>query len=190
VSEACSEAAIAQRSPAGDLPAGIQEHVRFGATGAVIDAALTVEDWSALVGYLARLDNGVPWWIGDVLVFGEHVYGSKYAAAAEATGLTLKTLKNYAWVARSVPAENRDPALPWSIHREVARLDAVEQRAWLSDAKDHAWTTDDLKRELTAALHRQRERPSFEAISSDEQGQLDRVRVTCPNCEHAFAVAL
>jgi len=182
-------------SPAGDLPPELRESVHFSATGVEIDAALAIDSWSALISHLGTIEAGVPWWIGDALVFGDHAYGSKYADAVESTGLRLQTLKNYAWVARSVPPKNRDAALPWRLHREIARLDPRQQRAWLKRAKAGGWATDDLRRELVAAKHREEETPEFDAVTEDEQGQLDemttegqtdRKQTKCPKCGHRF----
>src|SRR4051812_38054331 len=112
----------ASRSPVGDLSDRLREQVEFTDVALLIDESLSIWSWTDLVARLGMLESSIPWWIGDALVFGEHTYGSKYADAVEATGRSLQTLKNYAWVARSVPLENRDPALPWSLYREVARL--------------------------------------------------------------------
>jgi len=187
-SRSCSGAGqpVAVRSPAGDLPDHLFESVEFTDIGVTIDASLPVESWSALIAHLGRLEAGIPWWIGDALVFGEHAYGSKYADAVEATGRSLKTLKNYAWVARSVPSENRDANQPWRMYREIARLTPPEQRDWLARAKAKNWTVDDLRRELVAAKHHEKPTRDFDPTSGDEQGRLDRVMVKCPRCDHRF----
>lgn len=176
-------------SLAGDLPDDLREKVTLTAVSAVFDGSLSIGSWSTAVARLSSLESSVPWWIGDALVFGESSYGNKYADAVEATGRSLKTLKNYAWVSRAVPVENRDPALPWRLYREVARLDAAEQRVWLDRARSEGWIADDLRRELTAAQHRAQDTPTFEPTPEHEQGRLDRLaaaEVECPNCSHRF----
>jgi len=182
----CSSSPAAGRSPAGDLSEELQGKVDFTAVGAVVAASLPIKSWSVLVAHLGRLEASIPWWLGDVLVFGEHTYGSKYAEVVEATGYAIQTLKNYAWVARSVPVENRDPQLPWRLHREVARLNPRAQREWLDRVRAKGWTTDDLRRELAAAKHREKETPDFKPTSAQDQGRLDRVKIQCPNCQHRF----
>jgi hypothetical protein len=177
---------LASRSPAGDLPEEVLKQVEFTEVGLVLDPALSISSWTDLMAHLGRVEARIPWWIGDALAFGQHTYGSKYADAVEATGRSLQTLKNYAWVARSVPVENRDPNLPWRLYREVARLDPAQQREWIAQARDETWTADDLRRELTAASNREQGTPDFDPVPADDQGQLDRVMVKCPKCDHRF----
>ena len=107
---------------------------------ALEDPDLPFERYEALGTFLGRVQDGSRWWIGDWLVFGEHVYGEKYAQAAEQIGLTPGTLQNYAYVASKVVKEQRRPELPFSTHREVAALEPDDQRSWLQRAIDEGLT--------------------------------------------------
>jgi hypothetical protein len=175
------------RSPMGDLLPDIDGVEYDSVELRIVDPAMSEWRWSDVLTQLANLDSSVPWWIGDALVFGERTWGTRYAEIAAATGRTRQTLKNYAWVARSVPAENRDPELPWSFHRELTRIDVAEQRDWLNRAKTDGWRIDDLRRHLAAARNRAAGTLEIEPSSEDEQGALDRLHSTCPSCGHRFA---
>jgi hypothetical protein len=81
-----------------------------------LQEALRVLHWTT------TLSDHVGFMIGDVLNFGEAKWGEKYTAALNQTGLARPTLKNYAWVARTIPPEKRQAALPFTHHLQIARL--------------------------------------------------------------------
>lgn len=112
------------------------------------DDTMPYEQFEALGVFLGRVQDGSRWWIGDWLIFGEHVYQEKYAQAASLLGLTPGTLQNYAYVAGAVPYDRRRIGLPFSTHREVASLPANEQDEWLAKAEEEGMT----RAQLAAAI--------------------------------------
>ncbi len=74
--------------------------------------------------------------IGDWFVTGEehaflgsyHSTGCKYPEAEKITGYSLSSLRNFAYVARHVPASIRNGCLPWGIHQLLAPLKDVEDQ--------------------------------------------------------------
>lgn len=135
----------------------------------LLDPDLPFESYEMLGAYLGRMNRSCAWWIGDWLVFGEGVYGEKFAQAATATGLAPQTLSNRASVSRNVPREIRRPGVPHSVHAEVASLNARDQRKWLKKAEEGNWTREDLRAEMKAT---RKDTPPVEIV---EAGSLEEV---------------
>lgn len=173
-------------SPAGDLLGDLDGIELSSASLTILDPALPVSDWEALVRRLALNEGSVAWWLGDALVYGDR-YGLSYAEIAAKIGRAEQTLKNCAWVARRVPPEQRDPTLPWRLHREVARLEPEAQPAWLKRTRAEGWVAEDLRREMLRADLQQGKPPAFDPSRGDDQNRLDQVQVTCPECGHTFS---
>lgn len=117
----------------------------------LVDSEMPFERWEALGLFLGRVSRSSRWWIGDWLNFGEAVYGEKYAAAAEETGLEPGTLIHYSYVARQVPPSRRKEQLPFSSHALVAPLEPKEQREWLNKAVKEGWTRAEFRDALRDA---------------------------------------
>lgn len=117
-------------------------------TGIEIPDDLAFDRWELALGRLGPVQRGAAWWIGDLLVFAGKHYGDTYAAAQEATGYRLPTLKNFKWVAGKLPPEVRRPELTWGSHRFVAGLPPNERDGWLDRAVAGGWTSVKLSQEL------------------------------------------
>ncbi|HEY6890194.1 MAG TPA: LmbU family transcriptional regulator [Solirubrobacter sp.] len=122
------------------------------------------EDWAAVGARIARICGGAAWALGDWLVFGERRYGQRYRSALQATNLDYQTLRNYAWVARSIPYERRHDQLSFQHHAEVAALPAAEQDLWLHRAEAQEWSRNELRRRLTAQRLQRRGEPATLAV--------------------------
>lgn len=97
--------------------------------------------------FLAASHDAVRWWIGDWLVYGEGAFGDRIYQAAEALGLSERTLLDYQHVARYVPRSRRRPDLHFGHHRVVApiRFTPDQQRDWLQRATDLNLSTREFK---------------------------------------------
>lgn len=110
---------------------------RFSEVGLEIDSGMKFEHWERLLRSLERAEQGIQWYIGDALNYGEQEYGEKYAQVMDAhkkTGIPVDTLRNYQWVAGAVKPVTRVTTVDWSIHREVAPLSEDKQREILQKA--------------------------------------------------------
>lgn len=135
------------------------------------DPSLPFESYEMIGAYLGRMNRSCSWWIGDWLVFGEGVYGDRFAQAVTATGLAEQTLLNRAYVARNIARELRRPTVPFSVHAEVAALPPKEQKRWLKKAEDGNWTKADLR---AAMKSRRTDTPPPEAAEAGA-GSLEEV---------------
>ena len=99
--------------------------------------ALSFEAWLAIGNELISNARGIGFQIGDWINFGQSKYGEKYTSAIASTGISDKTLKNYAYVARKVAPALRESGIGFEHHAVVAKLDAHMQKFWLKLAADH-----------------------------------------------------
>lgn len=121
------------------------------------DPDLPYERAEALAVFLGSTSRRWAWYIGDLLVFSENVYGEQYAQLASAIGLSEQTLLGRIFVAKNVPPERRKANLSFSCHALVARKSPQEQEHWLGKASEHGWGYAQLKDAMKAA--RKEERP-------------------------------
>ena len=117
------------------------------------------EEWEQVGTLLQQVEGAVQWWIGDWLHYGEHLYGEMYSQALETTGLELRTLEAYAYVAKHVRSTIRIVDVGWSLHQVLAPYPSSEQRAWLRKAVEGddgvPWTKARLRSELRLAQRRE-----------------------------------
>lgn len=113
-------------------------------TALVIPPGLPYEDWAAMAQPLLRIAQASMWWIGDLLLYGEHEYGEKYVQAIEATGYALSTLKNAQWVADRFPPDQRRDDATFSQHKTVASLPPDQRAALIQRAAEEHMTEGEL----------------------------------------------
>lgn len=121
---------------------------------------LSLEDWSAIGRKLCRTDQVVKWWLGDWAAFGAgdkerkqkdwRKYG-KLKEFAEANGIDYGTLRNLAWVSRSITLSRRRDNVQWSKHAEVAPLPGEQQERWLEKVEADDLSCAELRRQIRQA---------------------------------------
>ena len=122
--------------------------MRATPVGLQISDKLTFDDWRRLGAKLSFLATSSAWYIGDWLVYGEAQYTDRYKTVLEAVGLRYQTLRNYAWVARSVTLSRRRHTLSFQHHMEVAKLTPAGQTLWLDRAVEQRWSAAQLRHEV------------------------------------------
>jgi hypothetical protein len=125
---------------------------------------MSFEEWASVGQRIARIASGTAWALGEWLLFGERRFATRYRSAIEATDLDYQTLRNYAWVARSVEAGRRREELSFQHHAEVAALSAPEQDLWLGRAVMHGWSRNELRRRVRAQRACPREEETLPAL--------------------------
>jgi hypothetical protein len=122
--------------------------VSLTAVSLTITNEISYEKWEQVVNQLMITEAAAPWWLGDLLRYGEHRYGEKYAQAVEMTGRSVATLTNWVWVANQYPPSKRRENLSWSIHRELAPLEPDERERWLDAAESEQWSKAELRQQI------------------------------------------
>lgn len=118
---------------------------RLAETGLAIDDEVSFGQWEGLGKYLGTMEKGLPWLLGDWLIYGMAVFPDAYSQAMDATGLALGTLKNYKYVCGKIPFEERRRDLSFAHHYEVADMGKGPRAEWLAQAAKEHWTAKDLR---------------------------------------------
>lgn len=104
------------------------------------------EAWLALV----HAHNKVQFYLGDAINFAEGKgQRGKYDDFVEKSGLRLKTLRDYSYVARNVPRERRRMELGFHHHYAVAPLTPEKQIALLDAAVKGCWSVSEFRKQIT-----------------------------------------
>ena len=121
-----------------------------------------------LVVFVSNMEDSCRWWIADLLISAESIYGEQFSQLEHAAHkLSAQTLSNRCSIARRVPPERRRQPLSLSHHAEVAYLDPTEQDRYLDEAERNQWTRAQLR----------------EAIRTDRAGPPPAIdKCVCPLC--------
>lgn len=144
--------------PIEDEPTGLALVRALEGSGSLSPTALTLTDpdlpferYEALAFLFGAIKRSCSFWIGDLLNFGEGVYGERYAQAVELTGLKPETLMNYASVCRYVARSRRRDSLSFGHHSAVTSLEPDEQTRWLDACEANGWSRTELRDRLKEA---------------------------------------
>jgi hypothetical protein len=112
--------------------------------GLRIPAAITYETWVRVGQRIVQAADLSAWCLGDWMIYGQTRYNGRCQHAIRAAGLDYETLRNYAWVARSIELPRRRAGLSFQHHAEVAALSARERDYWLDQAEKFGWSSSQL----------------------------------------------
>jgi len=118
-------------------------------------AAMLYETWEKVGSILGAVGNASKWAIGDWLIYGEHVYGEKYAQASLVLGVSEESLKIYRWVASRFPKAMRSTGLTFTHYMKLAKLmgeSPEEVPEWIKKALANSWTAADLEGNIQLSL--------------------------------------
>lgn len=145
-------------------------------------ADLEQAEWLSTGRRLGAIGRCSQWWIGDWIRFGTARWGERYTEAARVTGYDVASLRNMAWVAAQFDLSLRSDKLSWSHHVLLAPLPEDEQRHWIAKAVEQRLSVADLRLELRARRHADREL----AQGSAGDGRSQEGVGVCPHCGHAL----
>jgi len=120
-------------------------------TGILFDGHPPLDEWSGPLQLALWCQKASPWWIGDLLNWGESHFGEAFSQICEGH-VSADQLQRYESVARRVPIENRRPSLSWSAHAAVARLPSEQQCLMLDRAERQGWNSEQLRVEVRRLL--------------------------------------
>lgn len=87
---------------------------------AVVEPA-DIEEWEPAASKIFAMQKYVPWWIGDMVVFGESQFGDDFWQVPPEDS-SEAMIRRYMGVARKIPPEDRCLALSWSHHVSALRI--------------------------------------------------------------------
>lgn len=144
--------------PDGSIQAG---HFTLTKTGLLISEGATKEEWGELGRMLKGLNQSLQWIIGDWVNYGEKQWRETYEHIADETGLDVKTIYDYAYVARSVHFSVRTETLSFGHHKLIAGFDRKMQRQWLDYAVDKKLSVSAMRQQIRAQLPAVVNEPAF-----------------------------
>jgi len=154
--------AIAERGPVALLH-DLEAEGKLTLQALVLTEEISFDRFEALCRYVGTIHDSSNWWIGDLLVYGERMYGEEVHQAIEATGKSPDMIMRCVVTATRIPPGRRHANLSWSHHREVAYLEPDDQDKWLEEAEGNGWT----RRQMAEHIRPVPELPE---------------RVPCPQC--------
>lgn len=141
---------LERRQQTFDLIRQMEDAQAFTPVQLRLDGDVTYDQAEALAHFLGETKRRSSWYIGDLLIYAENAFGEAYAQIADATGLAEQTLLNLRYVCVHVPPDRRVAGLGFSLHAEVAKLSAKEQKAWLARALKGGWSRAELRERMKA----------------------------------------
>ena len=102
--------------------------------------------------FIKRAHKASGWWLADWIVYGEsrEDWKEQIDALIDVEALTEQSVRQYRYIAKSVPKARRLKGVPFGHHAEVASLSADEQCEWLARAKTEGWTAHELRKHIRA----------------------------------------
>ncbi len=119
--------------------------------GIIVTGEPDYDEWSAATSWAQKVEKHSPWWVVDLIKFGEAKFGEKYTQAIEVTGKAAGTLMNSVWVGEKIPIERRHEKLSFAHHQEVAALPPEEQDQWLDKAEIEDLSSKQLRQHISVA---------------------------------------
>jgi hypothetical protein len=126
---------------------------------------VTFEEWQAKFFSLEAVAHSLPWWIGDLLLYGEEHFHEQWAQVVS----ELPWKKDYAlqchYMARMFPKTRRFSELSFSHHVAVVSLPAALQEDLLRRAVLEDWKVREIRQAVRARrLLDVQVKPDMEAI--------------------------
>lgn len=168
--------------------------------------------WAAIIR-ITEWAKMIHWCLGDMLNYGERVYGETYAQVADVTGHSKNTLYRDTWVCRAIPREiRRHPdEVAFTTHMQLAphRYSVEVKAQWLEKCVSQGWKGGQLKEELrkdgrsaqvsstdgevptsksSSSIHEDRSDAQAEQPQAQEEKTEAVSGVYCPHCGAFFVL--
>lgn len=111
-----------------------------------------IESWQEACNQVALIHRSAPWWVGDMVNYGEARWGDDfYAVAPESSSLSFAAMERCAAVASRYQPGSRQVSLSWYHHQIALRVkDERVRRAVLSHASESAMDTQAFSRFISS----------------------------------------
>lgn len=113
--------------------------------GYILPPDLSLDEWSGILKLTDQIVEASPWWLCDVVAYGEATFGEQYSQALptaeeDPEGASQARIKQAGWMASVYPAGTRVTGATYTHHRVVADLPAIERRKLLIEVAGAAQT--------------------------------------------------
>ena len=136
--------------------------------------------------------NECEWRLADWIADGKEQFGSQVAFdfLGEQLGIAPKTLKQAVKVSQAFPPAHRSPALPFAVHKEIARVEPEQRLSMLNKAAQDHWNELAAHQQVEAHRTSTGKRMDNDDPEYSEAMEIVRAwnRVSCPEArEQAYA---
>jgi hypothetical protein len=101
-----------------------------------------IEEWEKAAEQLVYMQKSIPWWVGDMVVFGEATWGDDFWSIVPMDA-SLSMLERHAGVARKYPPNQRNAALSYTHHVIALSIkDPIVRRSVLRHAEREGMDCD------------------------------------------------
>lgn len=114
-------------------------------TAMIFTGKLEFDEWLQIGQQLKAMSQGLMFWIGDWLNYGEERYGEAYAQAMDVTGYSYRTVKQAKYIANKFPPDERSDDLTFTHYTAVAGEEPERAKELLQQAATESLTVEELK---------------------------------------------
>jgi hypothetical protein len=126
-------------------------------TGLVVRGEPSYNEWAEVGHVLNVMEQGIAFLVGDWIRYGEERFKELAYQVIDARHWKPETVRNYVWVSKNVPIENRiiSHRIKFAHHQIVASLPPAEQKVWLKRAlnpedEEEGWSVQRLRQAIKA----------------------------------------
>ena len=145
--------------------------------------------WEEIGLLVSKIQGASSWWIGDLILAGESLYGDRiYNESIALTHYDYATIQNKKWVSKVFPVARRRPELTYSHHQEVASnadLSEADQDTLLEQAVQNKWSSKDLRKKLREIVRARQGRADdlIKLTFMFRQDQVDEIETILIRCQ-------
>lgn len=115
----------------------------------LIEPEATVESIESSAQKLFFFQKNAPWWIGDLVMFGEARWGDELWQVVP-EGTSEEMIGRYVAQSRKMKPSQRVPAATWTMHSIAAKIkDSSLRKAMLNHAVCESMNTDEFRTYVT-----------------------------------------
>lgn len=120
----------------------------FGDAMVVCRGVPELEDFEQPMAWLLWMQRNLYWYIGDLFILGENVYGDDIFQAIDMS-FSPELIQRCVAMSKAFPQEKRNPHLSWSHHSAVLPVKNMELRVLLlKKAQEEQWNSQDFAKYL------------------------------------------
>ena len=124
-----------------------------------VPESVDMQDWLRGITFAVWCRESAQWWVGDILVMGQQVWGDDFWQVFHSTGISIDNLERMRAVSEKVPGHLRRSELSWQHHALVANFAPHEQKWLLNSAVQSGLTSHEFQKHV-AAYKRHRDKQS------------------------------
>jgi N6-adenosine-specific RNA methylase IME4 len=128
----------------------------LGPDGLEVRGRPTLDEHLAAGDFIQRSVQASGWWWADWLAYGDtrEEWRAQLEHVLDHDILTYGTAKQYRYVAKAVPKEQRVSGVPFHHHQALAACEPALRHDLLHRAKEQGWNVSELRKQMRVALRR------------------------------------